>query len=144
MLDGARRLARLRRVDRRLALEAIWELARATLEIRFTASRDTVRLLGLIDRDGDEPAVPIPQLREARRVGNMVERAARHLPWHPTCLRQALAVKRMLRRRGIPCRLHLGVESASEGVAHAWVTVDDRPVVGRRGHERFVPLAAFG
>lgn len=144
LLDSARRLVRLRGEDRRRALEAIWELTRATLAIRFTPSRDSVRLLGSIDRDGEEPAVPPAQLGEARRVGNMVERAARRLPWHPTCLRKALAVKRMLRRRGIPCRLHLGVQSASVGVAHAWVTVDGQPVVGRRGRERFVPLAAFG
>ena len=39
---------------------------------------------------------------------------------------------------GIASRLHLGVAGAGVNAAHAWVTVDGRPVVGRHGIERFV------
>jgi transglutaminase superfamily protein len=49
----------------------------------------------------------------------------------------------MLRRRGIASRLHLGVTSPKVADAHAWVTVDEHPVVGGGGLERYVPLAAF-
>jgi Transglutaminase-like superfamily len=130
--------------DRSRALEAVAQLVRASVELRLTPSERTIALLG--SPAGAVPDVPVgaAPLEEAERVGGAVARAAELLPWHPTCLRQALAARRMLRRRGIASSLHLGVRSGAEWAAHAWVTVEGTPVVGRPGHERFVPLAAFG
>lgn len=127
----------------RRAVEAAAELTRASVEIRLTPSRRTVGLLGALQSPEREPPVAVSQRETAARVGLTVARVAARLPWRPTCLRQALAVQRMLRRRRIPCRLHLGVTSATAGQAHAWVTVGGEPIVGRPGVERFVPLAAF-
>ena len=127
----------------RRAVEAAAELARASLELRLTPSRRTVGLLGILQSAGQHEAVAAGQLQTALRVGGTVTRVAACLPWHPTCLRQALAAQRMLRRRGIPCRLHLGVTGATTRQAHAWVTVGEEAVAGRPGLERFVPLAAF-
>ena len=127
------------------ALEAAGELTRASLELRVLPSARTVALLGVLQTDdGPDPRVGAERLREARRVGGTVARVAGLLPWHPTCLRQALAVQRMLGRRNIASRLHLGVTHPAVGTAHAWVTVEDQPVVGRSGLECLVPLAAFG
>jgi transglutaminase superfamily protein len=129
--------------DRRRALEAGVELTRASLELAMIRSTRTVELLGAPRTvEGTEP-MAVARQHEAEQVGRVVTAVARRLPWHPTCLRQALAVQRMLRRRGIASRLHLGVAGAGVNAAHAWVTVDGRPVVGRRGIERFVPIAAF-
>jgi hypothetical protein len=126
-------------------LEAAAQLTRASLELRLLPTERTVGLLGQVQADGEpENRAGAPGVAEALRVGHAVGRVARLLPWHPTCLRQALAVQRMLRRRSIPCRLHLGISHPSVGTAHAWVTVDDQPVVGRAGLECLVPLAAFG
>jgi Transglutaminase-like superfamily len=127
------------------ALEAALELVRASVSIRLRPASATVALLGTFQADPrtDEP-VGEAKLRDAARVGGTVTRVAGLLPWHPTCLRQALAVQRMLRRRRIACRLHLGVTHPRSAQAHAWVTVEDRVVVGRAGIEAFVPLAAFG
>jgi hypothetical protein len=130
--------------DRRRHLEAVAALTRASLELRIMPSRRTVGLLGILHREADTRPVERAQLGEAMLVGQVVARDARRLPWHPTCLRQALAVQRMLQRRGIPSRIHLGVRSSSELAAHAWVTVGDQPVVGGHGVEQYVPLAAFG
>lgn len=139
-LAAARRLSP---PDRRRALEAGVQLARASLELAMVRSTRTVELLGERPTgDCTEQVGPVGQ-REAERLGRMVAAVARRLPWHPTCLRQALAVQRMLRRRGIASRLHLGVAGAGVSAAHAWVTVEGRAVVGRRGIERFVPIAAF-
>lgn len=134
---------RLPRADRRRAVEAGVQLTRASLELSMMRSARTVELLGAL-RHGD-PTEPVggAAQREAERLGRAVADVARWLPWHPTCLRQALAVQRMLRRRAIASRLHLGVAGAGLNAAHAWVTVGGRPVVGRRGIERFVPIAAF-
>jgi len=121
------------------------ELTRASLELRLRPASRTIALLGEHQADGRPgEVVGLAKLREAERVGRAVARVAGVLPWHPTCLRQALAVQRMLRRRQIACRLHLGVTQPSIGTAHAWVTVEDRPVVGQAGVETMVPLAAFG
>ena len=126
------------------------QLTRASLELRLRPASRTIALLGEHQTHGrPDEVVGAAKLREAERVGRAVARVARVLPWHPTCLRQALAVQRMLRRRQIACRLHLGVTHpsvthTSGGTAHAWVTVEDHPVVGRAGVESLVPLAAFG
>jgi transglutaminase superfamily protein len=126
-------------------LEAAVQLTRASLELRLRPASRTVALLGELEAPGaPDEAVGAAKLREAQRVGSAVSRVARLLPWHPTCLRQALATQRMLRRRQIACRLHLGVTHPSVGTAHAWVTVEDRAVVGRSGLDCLVPLAAFG
>jgi hypothetical protein len=140
MLGSGVRLLRLPASDRRRALEAAAALARASLELRLVPSRKG--RLGTLRSAADERVGP-EQLREAARVGRTVARVADRLPWHPTCLRQALVAQRMLRRRNIPSRLHLGVANATAGEAHAWVTVAGRAVVGQSGLEGFMPLAAF-
>jgi hypothetical protein len=143
MVRATLAVRRLPAADRRRALAAALELTRASVELRVYPRDRTVGLLGAVGAPSADGPVPAADLRQAERIGAMVERVAVRLPWHPTCLRQALAAQRMLRRRRIPSHLHLGVTSPSEGAAHAWVTVDGQPVVGGRGVERFVPLAAF-
>jgi hypothetical protein len=133
----------VRRVGLLRALEAALQLTRATAELRLLPSTRTVDLLGAVLHGTPEHDVGREQAREAELVGRAIAGAARRLPWHPTCLRQALAAQRMLRRRGIASRLHLGVTGATATAAHAWVTVAGRPVVGGQGLERYVPLAAF-
>lgn len=125
------------------AVEAAAELTRASVEFRVIPSSRTAGLLGAVQGGEREAPVAPGQLEQATRVGTTVARVAARLPWHPTCLRQAVAVQRMLRRRGIACRLHLGVTSMNEAKAHAWVTVGGEPIVGRSGVEQFVPIAAF-
>ena len=66
------------------------------------------------------------------------ERAARHHLLPMNCLRRSLAQQRLLRRRGIPSRLHLGVRKGEEGIeAHAWLSnghriLNDTPDVTKR------------
>jgi hypothetical protein len=125
-------------------LEAALELTRASLDLRLRPKSHTVALLGSV-HEQNQPDKPVSalELRDAQRVGGTVVRVARLLPWRPTCLRQALAVQRMLRRRHIPSHLRLGVTHRSVGTAHAWVTVAEQPVVGRSGVECVTPLASF-
>jgi hypothetical protein len=48
----------------------------------------------------------------------------RHKP--ATCLEYAAALHRLLKRRGIECRLRIGVRAPEESVAaHAWVELPD-------------------
>jgi hypothetical protein len=140
-LAAVLRALRLPADERRLAAEAGIQLTRASLELRLRRSSRLTSLLGTLE-DVDHP-VDETELHEALRVGRTVARVAGRLPGAPTCLPRALATQRMLRRRGIASRLHLGVTNSAEERAHAWVTVDGQAVVGGAGVERFVPLAAF-
>ena len=50
-------------------------------------------------------------------------------PWADTCLTRALVLYAVLRQHGHRPRLHIGVAgSARQFTAHAWVSVDGRPV----------------
>ena len=66
------------------------------------------------------------------------ERAARHHLLPMNCLRRSLGLRRLLRRRGVPERLHLGVRRGEAGLeAHAWLSsggriLNDSPDVTRR------------
>ncbi|HET6764919.1 MAG TPA: lasso peptide biosynthesis B2 protein [Longimicrobiaceae bacterium] len=66
--------------------------------------------------------------------GGMVERtayrvavAAAFFPGRAVCLEQSLALYVLLRRRGVPAELALGVQPYPF-TAHAWVEVDGEPV----------------
>ena len=146
-----------RRVAARvLAVEAAVALTAASLWIVVTPRRRLITRLGepmaaqhrpsteeltAVATTADE--VTLGLVRRGRRVGRMVTRVAGLLPWHPTCLRQAMAVRWMLRRRRVPSVLHLGIADVASMDAHAWVTVQGFTVVGRQARP-FIPVAAFG
>jgi hypothetical protein len=67
-------------------------------------------------RDGAEAAAVI------RRVGRLVDAAARHHVYAMTCLRRALVLQRLLGARGVETELRLGVERERDALrAHAWL-----------------------
>jgi hypothetical protein len=129
-----RRAARLARAP--IALEAAVTLAWSTIGVKALGPRRLMRLIGAVDRAGAAldnvraPASDRAAAVRARRVGGIVERLAQVLPWHPVCLPQAIAVRAMLRRRGIDSTLHLGIASLEPLSAHAWVTVGEAVVQG--------------
>jgi hypothetical protein len=135
-----------------MVAEVALELCRASALVRLTPTDRTVRLLRgparpapAGGRGSDRPvgdrddAVPV-----ALEVGHVTAAVAARLPWHPTCLRQAIAVQRMLTRRHVPAAVHLGVRDARLGGAHAWVEVGGRVVVGGRRGEAFTTVGVFG
>jgi hypothetical protein len=145
-----------RRITARLhAVEAAVALVVASVVIAVTPRQ---RLIGWLGEPRAARPTPEPhdvaamvaaadpdtlaRIRTGRRVGTMVTRVAKMLPWHPTCMRQALAVRWMLRRRTTPNVVHLGIADVASMDAHAWVTVHDMTVVGRRARP-FTAVAAF-
>jgi hypothetical protein len=121
----------LRRAARqaRLAVEAALWLSAASLAVRVLPPRRTMRLFGRPGPPGVGPPGPgaSPQ---ARQVGRAVERVAARLAWRPACLPQAIAVRLMLRGRGIPSEGHLGIVETAPLSAHAWVTAGGAIVQG--------------
>ena len=131
---------------RRLALEAVRELARARGETR---AGDARYARGLVRPDG--LAAPLLEGDEAlaAEIGAVVAAVAAAVPFRALCLEQALAVRRMLGRRGIPAIVHIGMtraEADGEGKkrdAHAWVTAGDRVVSGHADLGRFTVVGRF-
>jgi hypothetical protein len=136
-----RRLDRFRSLpagDRRLFVSAVGILAAVRLALWLTSFR---RLRRAIERaTAPRPGAPDPTPGEADRIGWAVGSAARFVP-AASCLPQALAAEAMLRRRGHPVSLRLGVSRTPAGVeAHAWVESYGRAVVGDHELERFTRL----
>lgn len=129
-----------------LALEAAGTLCVASLRLRAVRKDRMVTVLGepVPPPAADPEPAPLPpgSIHRGVRVGRMVERVARLLPWHPQCLPQALATQWMLRHRSVPAALHLGVADVTTMDAHAWVTVGPRTVVGTTVRP-FAPVATF-
>ncbi len=132
---------------KRRAVRCLWEVTRASIVIRTTRADRLVDLLGAPARSPADasttPPVDDETSQSAAEVGRVISRSARVLPWHPTCLRQAVAASRVLDRAAVPHRIHLGIVDATTLGAHAWVTVGDRVVVGDNGHRDHTPVAVF-
>jgi len=73
----------------------------------------------------------------------MLERVARHTWWRSMCLEQAVAGRWMLRRRGIPSTMYVGMAKRNGNfIAHAWLVGEGRTVTGASA-ENYATLAAF-
>lgn len=139
------RLARLRRLtwrDWALLAEAFVSLAAACVAVRLVPFRRLAPHIGAITTDA--PPAHGPGRGQPARIGRAVQAVSRRVPWHTKCLTEAMAAQWMLRRRGLPAVLHLGVQKEGGAMsAHAWTSCNDEFVVCGAGAERFTPIAAF-
>ena len=85
---------------------------------------------------------PMPQ-NDVLGLAEAVNIAARHTLFHATCLTRSLLLCWLLRRRGIPSELRIGVNlSAGTLRAHAWVECAGYPVNDRADiADEFKPFA---
>lgn len=85
-------------------------------------------------------------IRRAQQVCTRLRRVAHKLPWRTSCLVQAMAGHLLLRRRGIPTRIRIGVRKADGKLAaHAWLITDEHTMLlGAEGAEAFTPLTDLG
>lgn len=124
-----RRWRELPASDRRLLLEALRELTVVRLALQ-------ARPMSALTREpaaGSRTADPV-------RIAWAVRAAARAVPG-VACLAQALAVQRMLARRGRMSNVQVGVAKSDEGLeAHAWLVCDGQIVIGGEQADAFVPL----
>ena len=86
-----------------------------------------------------------------RKVGRIVGKVVRYLPFRMRCLPQAMAAQWMLRRRGVPSVLVFGVRRSADADRrleyHAWLTADEGCVVGgdeAESYTAFPPFAVTG
>jgi hypothetical protein len=127
-----RRFASLERSDRRLVLEAASLMAIVWIGLRLfrfpTLRRILDRYAGSSTDAGQSHTGAIGRVRWA------ITGVAARFRGSATCLVQALAADAILRHKGIPSELHIGVRVHRNGAvpleAHAWVECEGRVAIG--------------
>jgi hypothetical protein len=134
--------------ERWMLLEAMVWLSLGRAAVRWLSFRRASRLLGL----RQHPVAPDPnsvQQEVAACIGWAVRMVAARAPGKSACLVQTLAAAAMMRLRGIPFALSLGVakDSAAKNsydlIAHAWLSCGRVIATGAGGRERFTPISVF-
>lgn len=73
-------------------------------------------------------------------VAQSIKKCSRYVP-HASCLTQALATRVLLQLRGQDSSLKIGVSKEKKFIAHAWIEIDGRIVIGKLPrHRRFTVL----
>ena len=84
------------------------------------------------------------ELSDARRMGIRLGRPVRRtldpLPFDSRCLMSSLVLMRMLARRGVVCRLVIGVRPGDAFTAHAWIEHAGLPLLPTLGYEPLTVL----
>lgn len=133
------RLSRLGGTNWRLLAEALPALVAASLAIRTMPFR---KVAARASRGGERDSAADEAL--LRKMRWAIDAWADRVPWRALCFERGLALHAMLRRRGLPSRLHYGVaQEEGKVAAHVWVTLDGRPVIGGEEAPRFTCLATF-
>jgi len=98
--------------------------------VRVAGVRRTYRAMGRMRRDVRvKTHVGDADRAHAERLGRLIDIASRHGTTKATCLPQSLALWWLLRRRGLPAELRIGVAKPDGRMsAHAWVELDGRAV----------------
>lgn len=101
-------------------------------------------------RDGEIPNKKDPDeslLKLLKLISRAINRASSHVPWKTKCMVEAIAVKRMLQRRKIPCTVFLGVakdkNQKDKLIAHAWLKCDDIIVTGKNMDYKYTVVSCF-
>jgi hypothetical protein len=144
--EGLRRYAGLPRAERRLFLEAVMWLGLFRVILLTVPFRRIAPSLGthMTETPSREDGGERRQL--AREIAQAVNRASRYVPWQAKCLVQAMAGKKMLKRRGVISTLYLGLaKGEDQGLqAHAWLRCDNSIILGGGGLQRFSVVSTFG
>lgn len=143
-MSRLRKFLALPLADRACLVEAGLWLGLARLAILVLPFRWIARGLGrqMVRSPEDADAASVALLD---RISWAVATASRHLPWDCLCLVQALAGKAMLKRRGVPSTLYLGLakDGQAQLQAHAWLRCGERILTGRQGMAGFTVIATF-
>jgi hypothetical protein len=118
--------------------EAAAALTLASTAVSLLPFRWVVRSMG-----GRDP-LKRGQRGHAGDVRLAVQRASRRVPWRTVCMQEGLATHWLLRRRGLPSRLHYGIRKDTSAVkAHVWVTLNGEVVIGETHIDPHAPVACF-
>lgn len=130
-----------RRMPADLRVRVALEIVGTYVQVRRLMVRGDVRnVVGRLRGDAVDAHDPYVAYRIGRRLGQPVRRTLDPLPWDSRCLMRSLVLLRMLARRGVVCRLVIGVRPGETLEAHAWVEHDGHPLLPTLGYERLTVL----
>jgi Transglutaminase-like superfamily len=125
------------------ALRLVLWLCLLTISLRFRPLPELLRHLSRVRRlEGRSPL-------EIERAVHIVVTICRlrpfHLPLFPrSCLRQSLALYRVLIRLSHPVAIHFGIHRKGEGLqGHSWVTIHGKPVAEKTPTEIFRTVYSY-
>ena len=125
--------------ERPVMVRLLVGLPLVALALRVLDYRRTRALVEWLSRHPSPRAATAQELREADRLAQLAATAGNRGLVQASCLRQALLVHGMLRRRGLAPELKLGVRREGEAfLAHAWVEL-----AGTRLAQSDVQFASF-
>jgi len=139
-------LQRARRVGserRSLVVEAVFWTALARIAVFVLPFRWIAPRLGTPMAE-TAPTLTDEQTEQVRLVAWALEVTHRELPRLGGCLPQAIAAKIMLRRRGVPSTLYLGVRRKDDLEAHAWLRCGNVVLTGGPQRQGFTVVMALG
>lgn len=115
-----------------------------SLSLRLLGYRRTRAMVEALSQRPAMPAANPEQLAAAQRLAELANIAGRRGPVATTCLRQALAVHWLLRRRGLQPELRFGVDRiGATPDMHAWVELEGVPLAQPQlRHHAFQPAAS--
>lgn len=106
--------------------EAWWVLWGSSLALRWMRFETLTVPLDLTL--GEDPYLP-EKVASAQRLRRLLALASRGHFLPMTCLARALALRRMLQKRGIPSQVRIGAaKSFNRFYAHAWVEVQGQAI----------------
>lgn len=147
MIRKVKKFAQLSSGEKKLFLEAYVTLGFKRAAILTVPFQRLIRSL-VQENDRDMMFLGDNQILTAQSVSIAIGRASAHTPWQSSCLAQSLTAQRMLKKRGIPGYLYLGVTKDEDGKekmkAHAWSQCGEKIITGDEGHEDFAVLSVFG
>lgn len=143
ILSITRKLLRAGPRRRLLLAEALVSVLIAMAVLRLLPFARISRRWGPMVKHPEAGASAPGAAQTASAVGWAVRVAAR--PLGATCLRQAMAARAMLARRGVGSLLHFGVcrDENSRLTAHAWLDAGGVPVTGYPLTPDWVELGCF-
>ena len=140
------KISELSLVDYFQIMEAMGYLVASNVLIYLFPLRWWNHWIGEKNGFAEEIELPAEQLEKVSQVKHNARRGNKILFSASRCFANALTIKKMLQKRGIPATLFLGVQKdeARNLKAHAWVKSGDRIVYGGRHAElRFQQLIGF-
>lgn len=110
----------LRKKDRHIVIKLLLYILRAEIVLSFLNYSSVRKLIFRINADtSGKRADSVPELK---KYLSFLKTILRYLPWRPSCLRQAVAMRDLLASVGYEAKVRIGVGKNQDGfIAHAWI-----------------------
>ncbi|MBI4649371.1 MAG: lasso peptide biosynthesis B2 protein [Bacteroidia bacterium] len=143
-MTAAIKFLKINKKERWLFIEALYWSGISTLVIHTLPFRWYVSWLGKPAKEA--PLQSIEGKDEIiRLVQKALKRAKKYVWWKNKCFAQAVAAKKMLRKRGIFTTLYLGLNTKEQNKidAHAWISLGNIIIIGNLPDKEWKKIAIF-